>query len=312
MRVHPEDTTNAESDLQSYINGTKPSFVNEHRLMCKDGSYKWVLSRCIITVHEGDGVATRLIGTHTDITQQKSLEHALLNSEAELTNQPRQRVQTRQADRQATSSLLATANHALRQPLTALSLYVEVLTKKSSEDVGLGVKIHECVSSLTEMLDNLLNVSKLNDDITELAESSFIINNGVKRVVNPNLFKRESGDHEKPTYKRRLLDRSCQFIHENQHLPITLSDIERVSCMSKRSLHYAFQHNFKCTPMQWVRTQRLETARSMLLKVGSTLTVTATAFLCGFNKSSTFSHYYNQHFGEYPSTTISLNYAART
>jgi AraC-like DNA-binding protein len=127
-------------------------------------------------------------------------------------------------------------------------------------------------------------------------------------MAKPNLFKIETENDSTQSYSRKLLDRVCQYIQENKHQLITLTDLEQVSCMSRRNLHYAFQHNFNCTPMQWVRVQRLDAARTMLRKVGSTLSVTATAFLCGFNKSSTFSHYYNLRFGELPSVTIANNY----
>jgi AraC-like DNA-binding protein len=123
-------------------------------------------------------------------------------------------------------------------------------------------------------------------------------------MLKPNLFKFEVDRDVSMLPNRKLLDRVCQYIQENTHNPITLTDLERVSCISRRNLHYAFQHHFKCTPMQWVRTQRLETARSMLMKAGSSLSVTTTAFLCGFNKASTFAHDYRLRFGELPSETM--------
>jgi transcriptional regulator GlxA family with amidase domain len=126
-------------------------------------------------------------------------------------------------------------------------------------------------------------------------------------MFKPNLFNIQADIVPTQSYSRNLLDRSCQYIQENKHQLITLTDLERVSCMSRRNLHYAFQSHFNCTPMQWVRVQRLESARSMLVKAGSILSVTDTAFLCGFNKSSTFSYYYNLRFGELPSETIANN-----
>jgi AraC-like DNA-binding protein len=129
----------------------------------------------------------------------------------------------------------------------------------------------------------------------------------IAMMLKPKLFEIEAGTESTQTYSRKLLDRVCQYIQENKHQLITLTDLEQVSCMSRRNLHYAFQHNFSCTPMQWVRVQRLDAARTLLRKVGSNLSVTATAFLCGFNKSSTFSHYYNLRFGELPSVTIANN-----
>lgn len=99
--------------------------------MCKDGSYKWILARGIITARDVDGKAMRLIDRHTDITPQKNIQHALLiaQSESELANQ-------------AKSRFLAAASHDLRQPLTALTLYVDALTRRTNGgDTGLGKKI---------------------------------------------------------------------------------------------------------------------------------------------------------------------------
>jgi AraC-like DNA-binding protein len=140
----------------------------------------------------------------------------------------------------------------------------------------------------------LLSLSGINDQIYRT----------MAMMLKPNLFNIQADIVPTQSYSRKLLDRSCQYIQENKHQLITLTDLERVSCMSRRNLHYAFQSHFNCTPMQWVRVQRLESARSMLVKAGSTLSVTDTAFLCGFNKSSTFSYYYNLRFGELPSETI--------
>lgn len=102
----------------------------------------------------------------------------------------------------------------------------------------------------------------------------------------------------------RLLDRACQYIQAHQDQTITLSALEHVSGLSERSLQLAFQKHYQCTPMQWVRTQRLTTARERLLHATIGTTVTAVALLCGFNKPSEFSHQYKLRFGELPSTTL--------
>jgi AraC-like DNA-binding protein len=142
---------------------------------------------------------------------------------------------------------------------------------------------------------DLINLSGLDDSIYR----------AMAMMLKPHLFKLELDVDNTLSYSRKLLDRACQYIQENKHQSITLTDLERVSCMSRRNLHYAFQHQFNCAPMQWVRLQRLETARLMLMKADSTLTVSAIAILCGFSKPSAFSHYYNLRFGELPSATIS-------
>ena len=102
----------------------------------------------------------------------------------------------------------------------------------------------------------------------------------------------------------RLLDRACQYIQAHQDQNITLSALEHVSGMSERSLQLEFQKRYQCTPMQWVRMQRLATARDRLIKAVAGTTVTTVALLCGFNKPSEFSHQYKLRFGELPSVTL--------
>lgn len=105
----------------------------------------------------------------------------------------------------------------------------------------------------------------------------------------------------------RLLDRACQYIQAHQDQTITLSTLEHVSGLSERSLQIAFQNRYQCTPMQWVRMQRLATARKYLTKAVAGTTITTIALLCGFNKPSEFSHQYKLRFGELPSVTLQLS-----
>ena len=86
---------------------------------------------------------------------------------------------------QAKSKFLAAASHDLRQPLTALSLYVDVLTKQNNgDDSELGKKIQDCVSSLSELLDNLLNVSKLDAGAVVATETTFRLSDTLRSLVN--------------------------------------------------------------------------------------------------------------------------------
>jgi len=83
------------------------------------------------------------------------------------------------------SRFLAAASHDLRQPLTALSLYVDVLTKKNNDDdSGLCKKIQGCVSSLSELLDNLLNVSKLAAGAVVATKTTFRLEDVLNSLVN--------------------------------------------------------------------------------------------------------------------------------
>ncbi|WP_397362920.1 PAS domain-containing protein [Olleya sp. R77988] len=68
-RVHPEDKEKYFKDFQDHLKGLKPFYENKHRVLHKDGSYRWVLDRGQIIEKDQFGAATRIIGTHVDITE---------------------------------------------------------------------------------------------------------------------------------------------------------------------------------------------------------------------------------------------------
>jgi diguanylate cyclase (GGDEF)-like protein/PAS domain S-box-containing protein len=78
MLVHPDDRTHHIEDTQDYLHGKKNLYVSEFRLLCKDGTWKWTLSRGIVISRDKDGKPLRMIGTHTDISERKNSENQLL------------------------------------------------------------------------------------------------------------------------------------------------------------------------------------------------------------------------------------------
>lgn len=80
--VHPEDIKSTMQDVQAHIDGESRQYRNEHRLLCKDGSYKWILDRGKIIEWDREGNPVRFIGTHTDISERKIAEEKMKESEA--------------------------------------------------------------------------------------------------------------------------------------------------------------------------------------------------------------------------------------
>lgn len=78
MLVHPDDLAHQIEDTQDYLRGKKDLYVSEFRLLCKDGTWKWTLSRGMVISRGSDGKPLRMIGTHTDISDRKTLENQLL------------------------------------------------------------------------------------------------------------------------------------------------------------------------------------------------------------------------------------------
>lgn len=80
MRVHPDDKKQCHEDIQRHFHGKTRYYANEHRVLCKDGSYKWVLSRGKIIQWAEDGKPLRVIGTNTDLSDRKQIEVELLRA----------------------------------------------------------------------------------------------------------------------------------------------------------------------------------------------------------------------------------------
>ncbi len=76
-RVHPDDIDQAQNGVNNHLKGLTPEYQNEHRLLCKDGTYKWILDRGKIIERDENGNPSRLIGTHTDISERKKTEKEL-------------------------------------------------------------------------------------------------------------------------------------------------------------------------------------------------------------------------------------------
>lgn len=87
-RVHPEDIERVWSEIKRHLKGETPIYLCEHRVRCKDGSYKWILDRGKVMKWSADGKPLRMIGTHTDMSEiraileeKKSLQEQLFQAQ---------------------------------------------------------------------------------------------------------------------------------------------------------------------------------------------------------------------------------------
>ncbi|MEH1766437.1 MAG: PAS domain S-box protein [Nostoc sp.] len=85
-RVHPEDKARVYIEIEKHFRGEVPQYVTEHRLLCKDGTYKWILDRGLVMKRNEDGSPLRILGTHTDISDRKRSEAELQQMSTALEN----------------------------------------------------------------------------------------------------------------------------------------------------------------------------------------------------------------------------------
>lgn len=79
-RLHPEDLPYVQATIKAHFEGQTEQYVVEHRVRCKDGSYKWISSRGKVVSRAEDGSPLRMIGTTTDITAMRTLSQRLQES----------------------------------------------------------------------------------------------------------------------------------------------------------------------------------------------------------------------------------------
>ncbi len=74
QRVHPDDLLDMFGCLERHLDGKTPFYEHIHRVRCKDDSYCWVLDRGKVIEWAVDGTPSRVISTHTDITEYRKAQ----------------------------------------------------------------------------------------------------------------------------------------------------------------------------------------------------------------------------------------------
>ncbi|MEQ8539873.1 MAG: PAS domain S-box protein [Coleofasciculus sp. D1-CHI-01] len=79
-RVHPEDQSMVKISIDQLFISELSQWKLEFRMVYTDGSTPWFLSRGLV-LRDDKGKVTRIVGTHTDISDRKQAEAALLERE---------------------------------------------------------------------------------------------------------------------------------------------------------------------------------------------------------------------------------------
>ena len=173
-RVHPDDREQYFKDFQDHSKGLKPIYENKHRVLHKDGTYRWILDRGQIIEKDKSGKASRIIGTHVDITEYAENEQKVTDT-FNLVVKQNSKLQ----------NFAHIVTHNLKQHAgnfeSLLNLYEEAETE----------------SEKTEMLDYLKTLSQsLSKTITDLSEivtvqskektsiNKLFINNEINSILN--------------------------------------------------------------------------------------------------------------------------------
>jgi AraC-like DNA-binding protein len=116
-----------------------------------------------------------------------------------------------------------------------------------------------------------------------------------------------SEELRKPAVKLRPrnVHQAMQAIDANPEMPWTAGQLAEVAGVGLRSLEEGFRRHVGVSPIQYLRSVRLDRAHQDLLsEEPETTTVTEIAFRWGFSHLSRFAEAYAQRYGEKPSDTL--------
>ncbi|MFS1440033.1 response regulator [Shewanella sp. 10N.286.48.A6] len=175
--IHPDDRMRVEEYRSAYALKPKGTYEIEYRMRSKSGKYHWVLSRGRAVEFAADGQSKRMLGTHKDITRQKSNEVALLEAkqDAELANMYK-------------SEFLANMSHEIRTPMNAIigMLQLALRTQLTAQQKDYLNKAGFSAQSLLRIINDILDFSKIEAGKLELERVSFPLDKVLDHVIDMN------------------------------------------------------------------------------------------------------------------------------
>lgn len=172
--VHPDDYETVRESLDKFINGEVTTYQTEQRALHKDGHCMW-FSNKVYLVRTPDGKPERMIGTIIEITESKRIQIELQRSK-----------DLAEASVRSKQLFLANISHELRTPMHAIIGIGEQLSKSELADAQkeqLNV-IHESANFLLSIIDDILDLSKIEEGKMRFEEYPFTLTAVVTSCFN--------------------------------------------------------------------------------------------------------------------------------
>ena len=160
-RIHPEDILKYQKDIQLHLQNKTPFYQNLQRVRTQKDDYKWVLSRGKIIEKDEDGNPLRVIGTHTDISNQIEKEQDLKRTLEILSEQNKRLL-----------NFAHIVSHNLRSHAGNFKMLLDIIETEDNPEI-----IQETLSyirtnsdDLNETIENLKELVDIQSDLKPMKE----------------------------------------------------------------------------------------------------------------------------------------------
>ncbi|MBU2927243.1 sensor histidine kinase [Winogradskyella psychrotolerans] len=245
-RVHPDDFEDYTSRINAHLVGEAELYEHEYRVLCKDGSYKWILAKGKVIEKNTSNEPTKAIGTIIDITNIRKRKD-LITKTLQVMSSENKRLQNfthivshnlkthignfknilefyddanNESEKEELIGHLKSISESLTTTIVDLDDIISIKSKANLNQFNEHINLHHCVNKITESLtlDSTKNEvtihNALRQDETLFSNRSYlesvfynIISNGIK--------------YADPNKKSQII---IQSIHTKDTIKIMISD----------------------------------------------------------------------------------------
>ncbi len=230
--MHPDDKEQAVADCQAALNGEK-EFDTIFRVLHRDGTVKYIKANAVV-IHGANDKAERMLGINADITEQELTKAELNQHRSHLEKLVEERTrdlalakEAADAANIAKSAFLANMSHEIRTPMNGIVgmahlLRREGVTSKQADRLN---KIDNAAQHLLSVIDNILDLSKIEAGKLVLEEAPIVIDSLLGRVSS--------------ILSERALTKNVRLVAQTESVPPDLVLVGDPTRLQQALLNYA-------------------------------------------------------------------------
>ena len=179
------DQMRIRKSLEDLCQGRKDDYHEISRMkIAHTDSYYWTESYATVSARDTEGLPLRVVGTSMRIDERKAMETALVEA----------RNRAEESDR-LKSAFIANMSHEIRTPLNSIIGFTSVLPDVTGDDERRELinLIQENNQKLLRIIDDVMNISKIESGKEQLVMTAFDLNDVLRAEVDDYASKAQPG-----------------------------------------------------------------------------------------------------------------------